>query len=141
MFATIAGFAALVAFPSIADPVSGLANLRALPHADVARLVGNWEVAEMKPIRMIYEFQPDTMAMHGKNPDAGTGFELAMDADYRTAGKGAIWVIGTNPRTGPNDPSPEAGNSPSIMGIEFTDDDHATMTVSTREHFTLVRVR
>jgi len=91
-----------------------------LPHADVARLVGNWQVAEMEPIRMIYEFQTGTMAMHGKNPDAGTGFELAMDADYRTAGKDAIWVIGTNPRTGPDDPEPEGGKGPSIIGIEFT---------------------
>lgn len=141
LFAIVVSALMLLSLPASADPAAGLANLRALPHADVARLVGNWQVAEMEPISMIYEFQTDSMAMHGKNPDAGTGFELSMDADYRTAGKDAIWVIGTNPRTGPDDPAPEGGNGPSIIGIEFTDDDHAKMTVSTREHFTLVRVR
>ena len=64
---TIVSVFALLALPvSAADPATGLAHLRALPHADVARLIGSWQVAEMDPVRMIYEFQAGTMAMHGK---------------------------------------------------------------------------
>ena len=121
------------------DPAEARAQLLGLPRADVARLIGSWEVEEMKPITMIYEFQAATMAMHGKNDAGGSTFELTMDADYRTAGANAVWVIGTKPRPIPEDSAIDAGN-PSIMGIEFTADDRATLTVSAQESFTLVRV-
>jgi hypothetical protein len=123
--------------PSVrADPVEAREKLLTLPHADVARLVGNWQVKEMEPIKMIYEFQLATMAMHGSNEQGGTHFELLMDADYRTAGDKAIWVIGTHPRPVADDMT----DGPSIMGIEFTSDSEAKMTVSAGESFTLIKV-
>ena len=77
------------------------------------------------------------MAMHGRNEQGGSTFELTLDADYRLAGKDQIWVIGTHPR-----PVPEGTDeaSPSIMGIEFTTADQVTMTVSAGERFTLIKV-
>jgi len=126
-----------VAIPAAADPDEARAKLLTLPHADIAKLVGSWQVKEMEPIKMIYEFQSATMAMHGSNEQGGTSFELTLDADYRLAGNNAIWIIGTHPR-----PTPEGtdGSSPSIIGIEFTKPDEATMSVSAEEKFTLVKV-
>jgi hypothetical protein len=126
-----------VSAPAIADPIEAREKLLTLPHADVARLVGSWQVKEMEPIKMIYEFQIQTMAMHGRNDQGGSTFELNLDADYRLAGKDAIWVIGTHPR-----PVPEGMDeaNPSIIGIEFTTDDQVTMTVSANERFTLIKV-
>jgi hypothetical protein len=112
----------------------------ALPHADPARIVGSWEVEEMKPARMIYEFKAETMAMHGRDGQGGSTFELTLDADYRLAGENAVWIIGTHPRPIPEGTEENAGN-PSIMGIELTSADHAKLTVSAGESFTLVRVR
>jgi hypothetical protein len=128
---------ALVAGSALADPEEAQAKLLHLPHADIAKLVGFWQVKEMEPIKMIYEFQAATMAMHGSNEQGGTSFELMLDADYRVAGENAVWVIGTHPR-----PAGEGvdANSPSIMGIEFTKADEAVMTVSAGEKFTLVKV-
>jgi hypothetical protein len=123
--------------PAMADPVEARDKLLTLPHADVARLIGSWQVKEMEPIKMIYEFQTGTFAMHGKNEQGGSTFEMVLDADYRTAGKDAIWVIGTHPR-----PVPEGtdGDNPSIIGIEFTAPDQVTMSVGANERFTLVKV-
>jgi hypothetical protein len=120
-----------------ADPAEARAQLLTLPHADIGRLLGSWQVKEMEPITMIYEFQSETMSMHGLNGRGGASFEMTMDADYRRAGQQAIWVIGTHPR-----PAADAadGGGPSILAIEFTGDDQATMTVSADEHFTLVKV-
>jgi hypothetical protein len=131
--------AALLAMsgPALSDPVDAREKLLTLPHADIARLVGSWQVKEMEPIRMIYEFQSGTFAMHGKNDQGGSTFEMTLDADYRTAGENAIWVIGTHPRPVP-DGMDEA--NPSIMGIEFTTADQVTMTVSAGERFTLIKV-
>jgi hypothetical protein len=133
----VAALLALAA-PAIADPVEAREKLLTLPHADVARLIGSWQVKEMEPIKMIYEFQTGTFAMHGKNEQGGSTFEMVLDADYRTAGKDAIWVIGTHPR-----PLPEGtdGDNPSIIGIEFTAPDLVTMSVGANERFTLVKVR
>jgi hypothetical protein len=122
-----------------ADPIEARTKLLTLPHADIARLVGSWQVKEMEPIKMIYEFQTDTMAMHGLNGQGGSSFEMTMDADYRKAGDKAIWVIGTHPRPVPEDMM-ENANNPSILGIEFTADDQVTMTVSAGERFTLIKV-
>jgi hypothetical protein len=126
-----------VSAAAIADPVDARDKLLTLPHADMARLAGNWQVKEMEPIKMIYEFQTQTMAMHGRNEQGGSTFELTLDADYRLAGKDAIWVIGTHPR-----PVPEGTDeaNPSIIGIEFTAADQVTMTVSANERFTLIKV-
>lgn len=123
--------------PALADPIEARDKLLTLPHADVARLIGSWQVKEMEPIRMIYEFQAVTFAMHGKNDQGGSTFEMVLDADYRTAGKDAIWVIGTHPR-----PVPEGtdADSPSIIGIEFIAPDQVTMSVGANERFTLVKV-
>ena len=131
--------AALLALsgPAMSDPVDAREKLLTLPHADIARLVGSWQVKEMEPIRMIYEFQSGTFAMHGKNDQGGSTFEMTLDADYRTAGENAIWVIGTHPRPVPDGMDE---NNPSIMGIEFTTADQVTMTVSAGERFTLVKV-
>ena len=120
-----------------ADPIDAREKLLTLPHADVARLIGSWQVKEMEPIKMIYEFQAVTFAMHGRNDQGGSTFEMVLDADYRTAGKDAIWVIGTHPR-----PVPEGtdGDSPSIIGIEFVAPDQLIMTVGANERFTLVKV-
>ncbi len=135
----ILAVAALVALsaPALGDPVEAREKLLALPHADVARLIGSWQVKEMEPIRMIYEFQAGTFAMHGKNDQGGSTFEMTLDADYRTAGKDGIWVIGTHPRPVPDGVDE---NNPSILGIEFTTADEVTMTVSAGERFTLVKV-
>ena len=122
-----------------ADPVEARAKLLTLPHADVARLVGSWQVKEMEPIRMIYEFQAETMAMHGLNSQGGSSFELTLDADYRKAGDTGIWVIGTHPRPITDDID-GSENNPSIMGIEFTAENQLTMTVSAGERFTLIKV-
>jgi hypothetical protein len=122
-----------------ADSVAAREKLLALPHADVSRLVGSWKVREMEPIEMIYEFQPDTMAMHGRNERGGSTFDMTLDADYRIAGDNAVWVIGTRPRPIPEGSDIDPGN-PSIMGIEFTPDGDARMTVSAGESFTLVRM-
>ena len=135
----IFGTLLLLAAPALGDPPSALSTLRALPHADAARLMGSWEVTEMAPMKMIYEFQSGTVAMHGRNADAGVTFELTMDADYRSAGADAIWVIATNPRAGA-DEEPPTSNNPSIMGIQFAADGHVVMVVSTNERFTLVKV-
>ena len=133
-------FAALmVAPPAQADEFAAREKLMALPRADVTKLIGSWEVAEMKPLKMIYEFQPTTMAMHGRNETGGSTFELTLDADYRKAGENAVWVIGTHPRPIPEGSEMSAEN-PSIMGVEFTSEDHARLTVSANESFTLVRV-
>lgn len=134
--------AALIAasFQASADPAEAKDKLMGLPHADVAKLVGSWKVKEMEPLTMIYEFQAATMAMHGRNEDGGKTFELTLDADYRTAGENAIWVIGTHPRPVPDGMEPGHENDPSIIGIEFTGDNEATMTVSSDERFTLVKV-
>jgi len=123
--------------PALADPIEAREKLLTLPHADVARLIGSWQVKEMEPIKMIYEFQAGTFAMHGKNDQGGSTFEMILDADYRTAGKDAIWVIGTHPR-----PVPEGTdeNNPSIIGIEFIAPDQLTMSVGANERFTLVKV-
>jgi hypothetical protein len=128
---------AFAAHAALADPDEARAKLLSLPHADIAKLVGSWQVKEMEPIKMIYEFQSATMAMHGSNEQGGTSFELTLDADYRVAGENAVWVIGTHPR--PVEDGTDA-NSPSIMGIEFTKPDEATLTVSAGEKFTLVKV-
>jgi hypothetical protein len=132
--------AALLALsaPALADPIEAREKLLTLPHADVARLIGSWQVKEMEPIKMIYEFQTGTFAMHGRNDQGGSTFEMVLDADYRTAGKDAIWVIGTHPR-----PVPEGtdGDNPSIIGIEFTAPDQVTMSVGANERFTLVKVQ
>jgi hypothetical protein len=122
---------------ALADPIEAREKLLTLPHADVARLIGSWQVKEMEPIKMIYEFQAGTFAMHGRNEQGGSTFEMTLDADYRTAGKDAIWVIGTHPR-----PVPEGTdeNNPSIIGIEFTAPDQLTMSVGAGERFTLVKV-
>ena len=131
--------AALLALsvPAFADPIEAREKLLTLPHADVARLIGSWQVKEMEPIKMIYEFQAGTFAMHGKNDQGGSTFEMTLDADYRTAGKDAIWVIGTHPR-----PVPEGtdADNPSIIGLEFTAPDQLTMSVGAGERFTLVKV-
>jgi len=123
--------------PAFGDPIEARDKLLTLPHADVARLIGSWQVKEMEPIKMIYEFQAATFAMHGKNDQGGSTFEMLLDADYRTAGKDAIWVIGTHPR-----PVPEGtdADSPSIIGIEFVAADQLTMSVGANERFTLVKV-
>jgi hypothetical protein len=123
--------------PAFGDPIEARDKLLTLPHADVARLIGSWQVKEMEPIKMIYEFQAATFAMHGRNDEGGSTFEMILDADYRTAGKDAIWVIGTHPR-----PVPEGTdeNSPSILGIEFVAPDQLTMSVGANERFTLVKV-
>jgi hypothetical protein len=135
----ILAVASLLAFtgPASADPIEAREKLLTLPHADVARLIGSWQVKEMEPIKMIYEFQAGTFAMHGRNDQGGSTFEMTLDADYRTAGKDAIWVIGTHPR-----PVPEGtdADNPSILGIEFVTPDQVTMTVSAGERFTLVKV-
>ena len=128
-----------LAAPAHADPAEARAKLLALPHADVARLVGSWQVKEMEPIKMIYEFQTGTMAMHGLNSQGGSSFELTMDADYRKAGDSGIWVIGTHPRPITDDMD-GSENTPSIMGIEFTTDTQVLMTVSAGERFTLIKV-
>jgi hypothetical protein len=128
-----------LAAPAHADPAEARAKLLALPHADVARLVGSWQVKEMEPIKMIYEFQTGTMAMHGLNSQGGSSFELTMDADYRKAGDSGIWVIGTHPRPITDDMD-GSENNPSIMGIEFTTDTQVLMTVSAGERFTLIKV-
>jgi len=128
-----------LAVPAAADPTEGLATLKALPHADTAKLLGSWRVEEMAPLTMVYEFQSGSFAMHGKNDGAGVNFELTMDADYRSAGKDSIWVIGTNPRSGSGDDA-QPSDKPSIIGIQFTTDDKAMMIVSSNERFTLVRV-
>ena len=128
---------AFAAHPASADPDEARAKLLGLPHADIAKLVGFWQVKEMEPIKMIYEFQSATMAMHGSNEQGGTTFELTLDADYRVAGENAVWVIGTHPR--PVEEGTDA-DSPSIMGVEFTKPDEATLTVSAGEKFTLVKV-
>jgi hypothetical protein len=132
----LAALLAAVAVPAAADPEDARTKLMALPHAVVGRLVGSWRVKEMEPIKMIYEFQSATMAMHGLNEHGGTSFEMTLDADYRTAGDNALWVIGTHPQ-----PVPEGmdANAPSIIGIEFTKSDEVTMTVSAGERFTLVK--
>jgi hypothetical protein len=124
---------------AVADPLEARERLLTLPHADVTRLIGSWKVKEMEPIEMIYEFQLATMAMHGRNEKGGSTFEMELDADYRTAGDNAVWVIGTRPRPIPEGSEMNAGN-PSIMGIEFTGADNVKMTVSANESFTLVRV-
>jgi hypothetical protein len=135
----ILAVAALVALsaPALGDPVEAREKLLALPHADVARLVGSWQVKEMEPNKMVYEFQAGTFAMHGLSSGGGTTFEMVLDADYRIAGKDAIWVIGTHPRPVPDGVDE---NNPSILGIEFTTADEVTMTVSAGERFTLVKV-
>jgi hypothetical protein len=120
-----------------ADPEEVQAKLSRLPHADIAKLVGFWQVKEMEPIKMIYEFQAATMAMHGSNEQGGTSFELTLDADYRVAGDNAVWVIGTHPR--PVETGTDA-DAPSIMGVEFTKPDELMLTVSAGEKFTLVKV-
>ncbi|HTJ65139.1 MAG TPA: hypothetical protein VL899_15155 [Alphaproteobacteria bacterium] len=126
-----------LAGPASADPEEARTKLLALPHADVARLIGLWQVKEMEPIKMIYEFRPTSMAMHGENAQGGKSFELTLDADYRLAGNNAIWVIGTHPR--PVEDGIDA-DSPSIMGVEFTDSGEAMLSVSAGEKFTLVKV-
>jgi hypothetical protein len=128
---------ALAGQSALADPDEARAKLLALPHADIAKLVGSWQVKEMEPVKMIYEFQSATMAMHGSNEQGGTSFELTLDADYRVAGENAVWVIGTHPR--PVEDGMDA-TSPSIMGIEFTKPDEVMLTVSAGEKFTLVKV-
>ena len=130
-----------ISLPANADPVEAREKLLTLPHADIARLVGSWQVKEMEPIKMIYEFQAETMAMHGRNDQGGSTFELTLDADYRLAGKDAIWVIGTHPRPVPEGMDASGESNPSIIGIEFTAADQVTMTVSADERFTLVKVR
>lgn len=130
----------LLARPVAADPAAALSNLRNLPRADVARLLGSWQVAEMAPLKMVYEFQAGTVAMHGRNAEAGLSFELTMDADYRSAGKDAIWVIASNPRAGV-DEEPPSSKAPSIIGIQFTNDDRAVLVVSSNERFTLIKIR
>jgi hypothetical protein len=122
-----------------AETPEASAKLMKLPPADVSRLIGSWEVEEMKPISMIYEFGLKTMAMHGHNGQGGSNFELLLDADYRLAGDNAVWVIGTHPRPVPEGTEENAQN-PSIMGVEFTTVNHARLTVSAGESFTLVRV-
>ncbi len=128
---------ALAAGSALGDPEEAQAKLLRLPHADIAKLVGFWQVKEMEPVKMIYEFQTATMAMHGSNEQGGTSFELTLDADYRVAGENAVWVIGTHPR--PVETGTDA-DAPSIMGIEFTKADEVVMTVSAGEKFTLVKV-
>jgi hypothetical protein len=130
----------LGSIPASADPVEAREKLLSLPHANITRLVGSWQVKEMEPIKMIYVFQSATMAMHGLNNDGGASFDMTMDADYRTAGNNAIWVIGTNPRPVPDGLDGTGGDNPSIIGIEFTTADQVTMTVSAGESFTLVKV-
>ncbi len=130
---------ALLGMPAKAEPPAALSTLKALPRADVSRLLGSWEVAEMAPLKMIYEFQAGTMAMHGKNAELGSTFELTMDADYRSAGADAIWVIATHPHGGPDEEPPTA-NGPSIMGVQLTGNDRAILVVSTTERFTLIKV-
>jgi hypothetical protein len=134
----VATFGALIA---LATPLTALAappsaELNALPQADISKLLGSWQVQGMGAAQMVYEFQPHKMAMHGANPQNGATFEIAMDADYRSAGKDAIWVIGTNPR-----PALSPDGKPSVTGIQLIDSDRATMTVSENESFKLVRVR
>jgi hypothetical protein len=131
--------AALLALsaPAIGDPVEAREKLLTLPHADIARLIGSWQVKEMEPNKMVYEFQAGTFAMHGLSSGGGTSFEMTLDADYRTAGKDAIWVIGTHPRPAPDGVDQ---NNPSILGIAFTAADEVTMTVSAGESFTLIKV-
>jgi len=131
--------AALLALSGSArgDPIEAREKLLTLPHADIARLVGSWQVKEMEPNKMVYEFQAATFAMHGLSSGGGTTFEMTLDADYRTAGSNAIWVIGTHPRPVPDGVD---GNNPSILGIEFTTADEVTMTVSAGERFTLIKV-
>ena len=58
--------------PAIGDPVEAREKLLALPHADIARLVGSWQVKEMEPNKMVYEFQAGTFAMHGLSSGGGT---------------------------------------------------------------------
>jgi hypothetical protein len=125
--------------PASGGPSEAGEKLMTLPHADISRLVGSWQVEDMKPISMIYEFQAKTMAMHGRNDQGGSTFELLLDADYRLAGDNAVWIIGTHPRPVPEG-TEENANNPSIMGIELTTADHARLTVSAGESFTLVRV-
>ena len=139
LFAAIIVMLPLIAGRVVADPATALSNLRTLPRADVARLIGSWQVEEMAPLKMVYEFQSGTVAMHGRNQDAGLSFELTMDADYRSAGKDAIWVIASNPRAGADEEQPQS-KDPSILGIQFTADDRAELVVSSDEHFTLVRI-
>jgi hypothetical protein len=127
----------LAARVASADPDEATAKLLHLPHADIAKLVGFWQVKEMEPIKMIYEFQSATMAMHGSNEQGSSTFELTLDADYRVAGDNAVWVIGTHPR--PVETGTDA-DAPSVMGIEFTKADEVTLSVSAGEKFTLVKV-
>ncbi len=129
----------IFALPAAADEFEARDKLLSLPRADVTRLIGSWQVEEMKPLKMIYEFQTATMAMHGRNESGSSTFELTLDADYRKAGENAVWVIGTRPRPVPEG-SEESARNPSIMGIEFTTDDHARLIVSGSESFTLIRV-
>src|SRR5262249_11528789 len=91
-------------------------------------------------IKMVYEFQADKMAMHGSNEPAKYKFDMTMDADYRSAGKDAIWVIMTNPQPPPKGLEADPEHKPSINGIQFTAADKATLVVSSDERFTLLRV-
>lgn len=136
---TLATILLLSPLSASADPSDAQSRLMALPHADVSRLIGSWEVEEMKPARMIYEFRVATMAMHGRDDRGGSTFELTLDADYRLAGENAVWIIGTHPRPIPEGTEENAAN-PSIMGVELTSQDHAKLTVSAGERFTLIRV-
>ena len=139
LHAAVAAMLLFASLPAPADPIEAQSRLLALPHADISRFVGLWEVEEMKPARMIYEFKTTTMAMHGRNDTGGSTFELTLDADYRLAGENAVWVIGTHPRPIPEGTEENAAN-PSIMGVELTSEDHAKLTVSAGESFTLARV-
>ena len=51
--AAIAAFLALSGM-AMADPVDAREKLLTLPHADIGRLVGSWQVKEMAPLKMIY---------------------------------------------------------------------------------------
>jgi len=130
----------ICSLPAFGDPAEAREKLLSLPRADIARLVGSWQVKEMEPIKMIYEFQTATMAMHGLNSEGGASFEMTLDADYRVAGVNAIWVIGTHPRPVPEGMADGGENNPSILGIEFSGTDQVTMTVSAGERFTLIKV-
>ena len=130
----------LIALPALAAHWQAEEKLKTLPHADTARLLGSWEVQGMGSASMIYEFRAGQMAMHGKGPSGKSMFEMTMDADYRDAGKDAIWVIGRNPQPMPDDMDPEAANNASIMGVQLTEPDKAILAVAADERFTLVRV-
>ena len=131
----------LIVFPGISAVAeeTPLSKLTALPHADVAKLLGSWQVEGFPAGKMVYEFQANRMAMHGSNPSAGVSFELSMDADYRDAGKDAIWVIATNPMP-PLEGADAASAKPSISGVQLVGADRALLSVSADEQFTLVRV-